>query len=1018
MKENKTTNAAKVIPATNGNAEAEKKLKESEEKFEAAVAAVKGIVWTNNAIGKMEGEQAAWAALTGQSYQQYQGYGWAQAVHPLDAQPTIDAWQQAVNTKSTFVFEHRLRVKDNTWRLFSIRAVPLKNTDGSIRGWVGVHTDITDEREAAIKLKQSEEQFSTLADNILQLAWMADDKGWIYWYNKRWYDYTGTTLKEMQGWGWQKVQHPDHVEQVVEFIKNAWLQNEPWELTFPLKGADGNYKWFLTRAYPILNDDGKILRWLGTNTDITEQKVLIEKLAESINKLRLYEKVVVNTKEAVVITEAEPFNMPGPKIIYVNDAFCEMTGYSREEVIGKTPRILQGPKTDRKQLDKIKAAQQKWQPVKVELINYKKNGEEFYVTFEIVPVANEKGWFTYWVSVQRDVTVNKIAENKLRESEERFRNLADQAPLWVFTSDKDANITYANTAVLNFAGITSYKEFTGQVWQQLVHPDDINKVFENYCAKKSFDMEVRMKRGSTGIYEWLYRKHMALFQEGEFTGYIGTAININEQKITLSQLEYGKALLEAHNEASVDGILLVDTKGKIISFNHRFIELWNMPQHIVDANDDEAALYYATTQLIHPEQFIEKVKSLYEHPDEISLDELEFKDGKIIERYGYPVKAKDGSYYAWSWMFRDITEQRKAERAIQASEKRFRLLADSMPHHIWTGDAKGNLNYFNQSVFDYSGLTLEQINRDGWLQIVHPDDREENIKQWTESLKTGNDFLFEHRFKRYDGEYRWHLSRAVPQKDAKENITIWVGASTDIQKLKEEEQRKGDFIKMVSHELKTPVTSIKGYVQLLLSMLQPGEKVDLSAIPFQSSLQRIDKQVLRLTRLIEEMLDLSRVEESKLDLKNNTFSINDLVTETVEDVLHTSVSHSINITANADGKINGDRDRIQQVLINFINNAIKYSPHNKVVDVAIDAASGNHIAVSVKDSGIGINKSELEKIFERFYRVSGKNEEMYSGFGIGLFIASQIIERHHGKILVESELGKGSVFTFVLPLSN
>ena len=1033
-----------------------------------------------------------------------------------------------------------------------------KDVEGKIQGVAILAHEVTSQAALNRKIKESEEQFSTLADNMENLAWTADGDGTIYWYNKRWYDYTGTTLEEMYGWGWEKVHHPDHKERVIEFVKNAWHINKPFELTFPLLGADGNYKWFLTRAFPITNESGKIIRWLGTNTDVTEQKDLIQKLDESVNKLRLYEKVVVNTKEAVVITEAEPFDLPGTKIIYVNDAFCEMTGYSREEVMGKTPRILQGPKTDRKELDKIKAAQKKWQPIKIDVVNYKKNGEEFYVEFEIVPVANEKGWFTHWVSVQRDVTDKKLAENKIRESEQRFRNLANNAPMWVSTANEKANITYANTTLLNFIGLKTSEEFTGHVWEKIVHPDDTQKIyttFENaYNNRESFEMEARIKNASTGLYEWFYFKNVPMFEEEEFTGMIGTAININEQKSALNQLEYRKALLEAHNEASLDGILLVDTKGKIISYNHRFIEIWNMPQHITNAKNDEAALIFATTQLVNPDQFVEKVKWLYDNPDEISIDELEFKNGNIIERHGYPVKAPDGSYYAWSWVFRDITAQRKSEQtikesaaqlqkttkhfeiattaaevgvwsldvateilvwsdlhkqmwgydylqedityedwhkliiaddkeaafaevaralktktlyevsyrikrandgdirwihssgqyfyndagaaitltgisiditdqkeaeiALKESEKRFRILADSMPQHVWTADVEGNLNYFNQSVFDYSGLSPEQINKDGWLQIVHPDDREENIKQWTASVTTGKDFLLEHRFKRYDGQYRWQLSRALPQKDSEGNITMWVGASTDIQNLKEEEQRKTDFIKMVSHELKTPVTSIKGYVQMLLSILNDGTETNINALPVKSSLTRVDEQIKRLTRLITEMLDLSKLEESKLHLQKEKVVLNDLVKETVQDIEFTNKTHNISIQHQFTGTVYVDKDRMQQVIINLVNNGIKYSPKKQKIEIIIAQKSAGTIEVSIKDFGIGISKLEQKKIFDRFYQAQGKIEYTFGGFGIGLYITKEILAKHDGTIKVESMVDIGSVFTFTLPLAT
>ena len=365
----------------------------------------------------------------------------------------------------------------------------------------------------------------------------------------------------------------------------------------------------------------------------------------------------------------------------------------------------------------------------------------------------------------------------------------------------------------------------------------------------------------------------------------------------------------------------------------------------------------------------------------------------------------------------EVTPQAEFNKKIKESEANFRLLAEQMPQKIANADARGKVFYYNKNWSDYSGYTEEELIRDGWEKTMHPDELNEVKLRWQNAIASGEIFEMEHRMKNKDGEYKWHLDRAVPVKNEHGEILQWIGAATEIQKIKEEEQRKGDFIKMVSHELKTPVTSIKGYVQLLLSMLRQEKEGQLSAMPVLSSLERIDKQILRLTRLITEMLDLSRLEESKLDLNTEIFSLNELLNETIEDIQYTNTSHTIQIHNNFTADVYGDKDRIQQVIINFINNAIKYSPEKNVIEITIEAAAPDSVALNVKDQGIGIATTHQQKIFERFYRVEGKNEETFSGFGIGLFIAKEIIQRHRGKISVESESGKGSVFTFTLPLA-
>ena len=199
-------------------------------------------------------------------------------------------------------------------------------------------------------------------------------------------------------------------------------------------------------------------------------------------------------------------------------------------------------------------------------------------------------------------------------------------------------------------------------------------------------------------------------------------------------------------------------------------------------------------------------------------------------------------------------------------------------------------------------------------------------------------------------------------------------------------------------------------------MMLKGEQETALPAQIKSSLLRIEKLVTRITRLITEMLDLSRIEAERLDLQNEEININTLVNEAVEDIRHSNTSHSIQILTDFNCTVYGDKNRLEQVIINLVTNAIKYSSEEYKIEIKIYKEQNNQVAVSIKDKGIGIDKKDHEKIFERFYRVEGAIEQTYTGFGIGLFIVKAIIERHSGSILVESEKGKGATFTFLLPV--
>jgi PAS domain S-box-containing protein len=189
-----------------------------------------------------------------------------------DREIPTNEWITANAARGEFLENWQVRlVRKATGVSRSIRysAFPIHDLQGRLSNVLLQMVDVTEAIKAQEAVRESEERFRTLADNMSQFAWMANQEGWIFWYNKRWYDYTGTTLEEMQGWGWKKVHHPDHVDRVVERIQHCWDTGEVWEDTFPLRGRDGTYRWFLSRALPIRNEQGEIVRWFGTNTDIT-----------------------------------------------------------------------------------------------------------------------------------------------------------------------------------------------------------------------------------------------------------------------------------------------------------------------------------------------------------------------------------------------------------------------------------------------------------------------------------------------------------------------------------------------------------------------------------------------------------------------------------------------------------------------------------------------------------------------------------------------------------------------------
>ena len=257
-----------------------------EDEFRFLADFIPQLVWITDAQGSHTYFNQRWVDYTGYTVADSVGPDmWNNLLHPDDQARARQVWGHSLATGEDYSIEYRFKSKGEGYRWFLGQARPRRDANGTITTWFGTCTDVDEQKRAADALAEREEEFATLADNIAQLCWMAHPDGHIYWYNKRWYDYTGTTPPEMEGWGWKKSHHPDYVEGVVQAATNGFNSGKPWELTFPLRAQDGHYGWFLTRAEPQLNEQGQVVRWLGTNTDVTEMRQLQEQLQSSYNDL-------------------------------------------------------------------------------------------------------------------------------------------------------------------------------------------------------------------------------------------------------------------------------------------------------------------------------------------------------------------------------------------------------------------------------------------------------------------------------------------------------------------------------------------------------------------------------------------------------------------------------------------------------------------------------------------------------------------------------------------------------------
>ncbi len=544
----------------------------------------------------------------------------------------------------------------------------------------------------------------------------------------------------------------------------------------------------------------------------------------------------------------------------------------------------------------------------------------------------------------------------------------------------------------------------------------IQQVLDGKGATWSEDQLIPIYRngGMEDVY-WTFSHSAVSDDEGNIVGVLVTNSESTEKMLSMQRLQESERGLHALIEhAPVAMALFSGSTHRVDLVNERALELWGCTKEQVLG----LPLVVGMPQL-GPSGIMEVLDDVLLTGERFVANQRPIplmREGRLETRYinfTYEgLRGTSGNVDRILAVGTDVTATVREREEIEAREEHFRILADSMPQFVWTSDENGLLDYFNQALISFAGIASEDLMNNGWLQIVHPEDREANSMKWKESMLHGTDFLFEHRFRRNDGEYHWQLSRAVPVRKEDGSIRMWIGTSTNVQEMKEQERERDYFIGVASHEFRNPLHVLKGYLEMLLEDHAEGTDEVMS-----KALRSMDRQVNNLTALTNDLLDLSKLRSGAFELQTGKFDLDVMVAAIMGDLQIAQPKAKLELTRSTPVTVQGDRVRIVQVFTNLLSNALKYSPVGSPVEVEL-FVEGAFAVVKVRDHGIGIGKAAQERVFDRFYRVTGKDEQRFEGFGIGLYLAADIMRLHNGSIGVESELGKGSTFHFTLPLHN
>jgi PAS domain S-box-containing protein len=622
------------------------------------------------------------------------------------------------------------------------------------------------------------------------------------------------------------------------------------------------------------------------------------------------------------------------------------------------------------------------------------------------------------------------SDEALSESERKFKTLTEAAPVGIFSTDAYGITNYVNPRWCEISKLSS-DEALGTGWLKAVHPDDRALLSEGW--RKAAEAHT----GSRAEYRFLHPDGSVAWVSGQavpeidsngtITGYIGTITDITESKRAEEEIAFKHAILQTQQEVSLDGILIVDGTDKIISFNRRFIEMWNIPHNLIETGSDEPVLNFVKELLSDPDQFFERVQYLYDHRNETSIDELFLRDGRIIERYSSPMTGKNNRYYGRVWYFRDITERKRAETRIIESEAYYRTLIDISPDGIVTADMEGKVTYGSRKAYEiFQEPPDKSFVGSSVLNWVDPEfhqliiDRIRNILAGKLEPVTRAYKLLKH-----DRSVFWGELSSSPLTDTSGNPNGLLIVCRDIterkraedelirakEKAEEGDRLKTAFLRNISHEIRTPMNAIVGFSALL------GEP-DIDRDSKNSYIEVIIQSSNQLLSIVSDIIEISNIEAGILKLNKNDVNLNILLRSLHQQFNPKAVEKRIGFVfetplSDDDSYIQTDNLKLIQVLINLLNNAFKFTEKGEI-------KSGykfnlNSLEFYVSDTGIGIPENQFNRIFDRFYQVEHQASRQYEGTGLGLSICKAYIEFMGGRIWLTSKPGEGSAFFFTIP---
>lgn len=732
---------------------------------------------------------------------------------------------------------------------------------------------------------------------------------------------------------------------------------------------------------------------------------------------------------SIIITDAEG------NIQYVNARFCEVTEYSPAELLGKNPRLIKYEKSeiDYRALWKTIKSGKTWRG---EFVNRSKSGRLFWEIGTISPLKNSAGIITHFLAIKEDITQQKEAEEKLLYAKNFYLSVLEDFPVMVWICNPQGEFSFFNKTLLSFIGLERSPDFHGRYFKESVHPNDYQK-FEMALAKgldrqRMFSTEFRMQDRS-GAYHWVLTLGNPFSDfEGNFGGIIGTCINIHDRKTARQKLLESEKDYRRMFEDSSLGIFRLNRQFFLTRANLSFANFFgfNNPSEVLTNLNTSPERFFPNLAKRKnlARQLLKETKFRFSFDEVFITRNGETRYARIILRkVRNPDDPKD---FYFEGFLEDDTSRKLAEIKLKNSEIKFKTLFDKSFDAILILDGTTIIDS-NKKIRTLLGKPNQKL-PEKTIDLLcpkyqyHNESTKRYLKERVGQTLAGKPLVFPLLMLRgqevFDAEVsltKIELHHNVLIQAIVRDVSQQLRSQQEIVKARDmaEKARKAqtEFLSMMSHEIRTPLNAVVTLTDLMLNENPNPAQLE--------NLHPVNVSAKHLLVLIDDILDYNKIESGNILFEARDFDIRSMISSVSktfdQKIREKNLLFYSDVNTNVPQHLRGDTLRLKQVLINLLSNAVKFTEVGHIrllVDCLMQSSDSHLIRFSVEDTGIGIMKDRQELIFDRFTQADLSTTRKFGGSGLGLSISKKLVELQGGNIYIESEFGKGSTFSFVLPL--